>query len=57
MWGCAPRGGGGGLVAIFRGVFASAGGAFVFARGEAGHSAIIPWGLDTFLIFPNFLRS
>ena len=23
----------------------------------AGHWAIILWGLDTFLIFPNFLRS
>ena len=25
--------------------------------GGTGHWAIILWGLDTFLIFPNFLRS
>ena len=46
---------GGDLVTIFRGAFGSAGG-FLFWRGS-GHWAIILWGLGTFLIFPNFLRS
>ena len=41
-----------GVIAIFRGFFASAGGIFVLAGGRgggAGHWAIIVWGLDTFL--------
>ena len=52
VWG-AHRGGD--LVTVFRGVFGSAG-EFLFWRGS-GHWAIILWGLGTFLIFPNFLRS
>ena len=28
-----------------------------YSGGGAGHQAIILWRLDTFLIFPNFLRS
>ena len=52
------RGGGGGLVSVFRGFSTSVGGAFILAGGGvAGRGAIILWGLDTFVIFPNFLRS
>ena len=40
--------GGTGLVAVFLGSFASAG-------KWAGRWVIVPWGLGTFLIFPNFL--
>ena len=39
-----------GLIVIFWGAFASASGVFVLAGGGGG-------GLDTFLMFPNFLRS
>ena len=46
--------------AVIRGVFEAA---LVFMWGSPlrsggdGHWVIILWGLDTFLIFPNFLRS
>ena len=56
MWGSALRGGGG-LVAVFRDTFASAGGVFILlGEGVAGRWAIILWGLGTFLIYPNFVR-
>ena len=44
------------LISVFRGVSASAGRSFHFGGGP-GRWAIIPWGLDNFLIFPNFLGS
>ena len=47
--------GGTGLVAVFLGSFASAGKFFILAGGGAGRWVIVPWGLGTFLIFPNFL--
>ena len=43
-----------GLIAISRDFFASAGEIFILA-GRAGHWAIILWGLDNFLMFPDFL--
>ena len=46
--------GGRGLVAVFWGSFASVGKFFILAGG-AGRWVIVPWGLDTFLIFPNIL--
>ena len=54
MWGDGGARGGKGLIAVFRGVFASAGEIFILA-GRAGHWAIILWGLDNFLMFPDFL--
>ena len=54
VWGGAQRGGG--LIAVSRGFSASVGGVFMLA-GEAGRWAIIPWGWDTFLMFPYMLRS
>ena len=39
---------------MFFGAFLLALGGFSFWRGD-GHWAIILWGLDTFLIFPNFV--
>ena len=55
--GVAHCGGGGGLVAVFRDTFASAGGVFILlGEGVAGRWAIILWGLGTFLIYPNFVR-
>ena len=56
LWGGVPWGGGG-LIAIFWDLFAGASGVFVWGRGGAGHWAMILWGLDNFLIFPDFLRS
>ena len=46
-----------GLISVFQGFSASIGKAFILAGGGggAGRWAIILWGLDTFLIFPNFL--
>ena len=52
--GCAA--GGGGLIAIFRSVFYRTGRIFILA-GRAGYWVIILWGLDTFLMLPNFLKS
>ena len=49
-----------GLIAIFRDFFASISKVFIVAAGEggvAGRWAITLWGLDTFLIFANFLGS
>ena len=43
----------GGLISVFRGFFASIGGVFILAGGLG--AGIILWGLDTFLLFPNFL--
>ena len=59
--------GGRGLISVFRGFSPSIDGAFCFGGvgflvwggggGGAGGWAIILWGLDNFLIFPNFLIS
>ena len=43
-----------GLVSVFHEFSAGIGGAFVLAGGT-GRWAIILWGLDIFLMFPNFL--
>ena len=43
-----------GLIANFWDFFASANKVFILVGGEPW--AIILWSLDTFLIFPNFLR-
>ena len=57
MFSCEIAHRGEGLVAVFRGAFASAGGVFVLpGRGGAGRWAIILWGLGTFLLYPNFVR-
>ena len=48
-------GGGGGLDLCFSGFFRWYWRRFHFGGG-AGRWAIVLWGLDTFLIFPNFLR-
>ena len=53
VWHSAQRGG---LISGFQEFSASINKAFIFAVG-VGHWAIILWGLDNFLIFPNFLRS
>ena len=47
------------LISVFQEFSASISKAFilVWRWGGAGHWAIIMSGLDTFLIFPNFLRS
>ena len=50
------------LISIFQGFSASIGGALVLAVGwgggvGAGRGAIILWGLGSFLMSPNFLRS
>ena len=55
MWGGALRGGGG-VNCYFSGRFCYYWRNVQFG-GETGRWANIPWGLDTFLIFPNFLRS
>ena len=51
----------GSLVSVFQGFFAIIGEMFIFAgvggEGGAVHGAFILWGLDTFLLSPNFLRS
>ena len=48
------------LISVFQGFFASISGYFVSA-GEGGRGAwrwaFIQWSLDTFLMFPNFLKS
>ena len=43
-----------GLVSVFHEFSAGIGGAFILAGGT-GRWAIILWGLDTFLMFPDFL--
>ena len=47
------------LVFVWGGFSASVGRGFILAGGggRPGRSAIVLWGLDTFLIFPNFLGS
>ena len=45
-----------GLIAIFRNSFASTSEIFILSGG-AGRWAIILWGLETFLIYPNFVGS
>ena len=55
MWNSAQRGG---FHFIFREFCSSVGGAVVLAGGwalGAGRWAIILWGLDSFLMFPNVL--
>ena len=51
--------GGEGLISVFRQFSASIGEASILPAGlGAGLSLyVIVWDLDTFLIFPNFLRS
>ena len=49
-------GGGGGLHFCFPGVFCWYWPSVRFGGGT-GHWAVILWGLDTFLIYSNFLRS
>ena len=44
-----------GSISVFREFYASINGVLISAGG--GRWAIILWGLDTFLIFSNFLRS
>ena len=46
----------GGLAAIFRGGFARVGWVFI-GGGRDGRWGIILWGLGTFLLLPNFLRT
>ena len=53
LWGGTPRGG---LIAVFRDFFCWCWQNFYVGAGT-GRWAIILGGLDTFLIFPNFLRS
>ena len=50
------------LISVFQDFFASINKAFGLVgmgdgRGGGRRWAIILWGLDTFLMFPNFLRS
>ena len=52
--GGAPQGGG--VWLLFFGAFLLVLAGLLFSRGD-GYWAIILWGLDTFLIFPNFQRS
>ena len=56
-WGSALRGC---LVCVARGFFGEVGGLFVLAegggRGGPARWGIILWGVDTFLIFPKFLK-
>ena len=47
---------GGVWVVNFRGFLLAWAGFSFWGGGGAGHWAIILWGLDTFLIFPNSLR-
>ena len=42
------------LISVFQEFSASVGGTFILV-GWDGHWAIILWGLDSFLMFPNFL--
>ena len=44
----------GGLVSVFHEFSAGIGETFILAGGT-GRWAIILWGLDTFLMFPNFV--
>ena len=44
------------LISAFQEFFAIIEG-MVHFRGAAGHGAFILWGFETFLIFPNFLKS
>ena len=44
----------GGVKFCFPGIFCFYWGHFYFGGGTE-RWAIIPWGLDTFLVFPNFL--
>ena len=39
----------------FQGIFNTVGEIFISSRGGGGHWAIILLGLDTFMIFPDFL--
>ena len=48
------RGGGGDLISGCQG--SSAGVGKSLFSGGTGHWGVILWGLDNFLIFPNFLR-
>ena len=56
-WGSALRGC---LVCVARGFFGEVGGLFVLAGGGGGggpaRGGNIQWGVDTFLIFPKFLK-
>ena len=57
MFSCETVHYGKGLSSAFEKIFASANKIFILAGGlGTGHWAIILWNLDTFLIFPNFLR-
>ena len=44
------------LISVFQKFFAAINKIFIL-EGGTGHWAIILWGLDTFLLFPNFLIS
>ena len=46
-----------GLISVFWGVYAGIGGACILAGGLSAVLAFYVWGLNTFLIFTNFLKS